>query len=182
MQAIGGQLAGRHVVTDSAGRRRVCQQGLYQARQVPVGMTDVLASVQQRGQVGAVRLTVVHQGVGPQDGLQPPPWASGLVPNLGEVREVTADLALVPGEQHRFDVGEVLVQCRAADAGPAAIFDIVTEASPCPTTSFAVASMAASRTAWRCSSTVLVHSFGIRHLIRHDAIDTDCIVDDRVSR
>lgn len=116
MQAVGGQLAGRHIVTDRPGRRRLRQQPLDEAGQLPVRVVDVLAPVQKRGQVGVVRPAVVHLGVGLQDGLDPLTGVSRLIPHVGELRQMPADLALVPGEKDRFDVGEVLVQGRAADA------------------------------------------------------------------
>ena len=40
-----------------------------------------------------------------------------LVPNRDEMIEVAGHLTFVPRQQDRFDVREVLVQCRTSDAG-----------------------------------------------------------------
>ena len=81
-------------------------------------MGDVLAAVHQRRQFGALRPLVGYLRVGSEDGFEPLAGAAvGLVPDLGEIFEVAGDVAVVPGDQDRLDVGEVLVQRRAADAG-----------------------------------------------------------------
>ena len=62
-----------------------------------------------------------------------------------------------------------------------AIADIVTDVSPRSVTSRAAASRVASRTAWRCSATVSVHSFGTRPVYRH-RIRGDMIMTVRLDR
>ena len=44
--------------------------------------------------------------------------AVGPLPDVVKLLEVIGDLALVPGGEDRVDVGEVLVERRAADSGP----------------------------------------------------------------
>ena len=74
------------------------------------GAGDVLALVRQRGQVGSVmRVLVLDEHVGLRDGLELRAGFGGF-PDLGELPEVAGDLALVPGEQDRLDVGEVPVR------------------------------------------------------------------------
>jgi hypothetical protein len=119
--------------------------------------------MQQPRQVAAVML-VHDQRVGLQDRLEPLAGVTGVVPDLGELGEVLGDLAFVPGEQDRFHIREVLVRRGPADAVCSAIWDIVTDASPCSATRAAVVSRVASRTARRCASIVSSHSLGTRSL------------------
>jgi hypothetical protein len=52
-----------------------------------------------------------------QDGLEAGGRAIGGVASLCQQAQVASNLPLVPGDQNRLDVGEVLVQRGAADAG-----------------------------------------------------------------
>jgi hypothetical protein len=64
-----------------------------------------------------LRSHVVHaHRVGEQDGSQPRVRGAGSVGDRLELIEVLADGAGVPRVEDRIDVGEVLVQRRAADA------------------------------------------------------------------
>jgi hypothetical protein len=58
-----------------------------------------------------------EEGVGLQDGTEALHRADASVPDFGQVCEVGLDLTIVPGEQDRFNVREVLVQRGAADPG-----------------------------------------------------------------
>ena len=80
---------------------------------------DVLASMQECGEFGAVVL-VVNERVGLEYSLQALASFASLVAELGELLEVAADLTFVPGDQDRFDVWEVLVQRRTSDGSFAA--------------------------------------------------------------
>src|SRR5450755_2186861 len=82
-----------------------------------VGPVDVLAPVQHGRELGAMGPLVGHDRVGLQDGFEPLAGAAALVPDSCEMFEVTGDLAFVPGGQDRLEVGEVLVQGGAPDAG-----------------------------------------------------------------
>jgi len=82
---------------------------------VLLGSGDVLASMQECGEFGAVVL-VVNERVGLEYSLQTLASVASLVAKLGELFEVAADLTFVPGDQDRFDVWEVLVQRRTSDA------------------------------------------------------------------
>jgi hypothetical protein len=77
---------------------------------------DALTVVQKRGELGPV-MPVLNECVSLQDGFEPLAGAAGPVPDPGEVVQVAGDLAIVPGGQDRLDVGEVLVQRGAPDAG-----------------------------------------------------------------
>ena len=84
--------------------------------ELPPGPGDVLAPVQQgHGQLGVVVL-VLDQRERLQDGLEPPGRGRG-VPGLGELAQVAGDVPVVPGDQDRLDVREVLVQRGPADPG-----------------------------------------------------------------
>jgi hypothetical protein len=77
---------------------------------------EVLATVQERGKFGAV-MPVVNERAGAEDGFQLPGRTTGLVPDAAKVVQMAGDLAFVPGDQDRLDVGEVLVQRGTPDAG-----------------------------------------------------------------
>jgi hypothetical protein len=63
---------------------------------------------QGHGQLGVVVL-VLDQRERLQDGLEPAGRGRG-VPGLGELAQVAGDVPVVPGDQDRLDVREVLVQ------------------------------------------------------------------------
>ena len=159
MQAVAGQLFGRHIIADLATGSALGQQVPDEVAELLVGSGHVGASMQQPRQVAAVML-VHDQRVGLQDRLEPLAGVTGVVPDLGELGEVLGDLAFVPGEQDRFHIREVLVRRGPADAVCSAVWDIVTDASPCSATRAAVVSRVASRTARRCASIVSSHSLG----------------------
>jgi hypothetical protein len=81
---------------------------------LPLGASDPLVPVKQRGESGVLVPAGVpgEGGVGLQHRFEPLTGVSGLVPDLGQVREVGCDLPIVPGEEDRFDVREVLVERR----------------------------------------------------------------------
>jgi hypothetical protein len=84
--------------------------------EVLLGSGDVLASMQECREFGAVVL-IGDEREGLEHGLEPLASAASLVPKLGKLFEVDGDVTFVPGDQDRFDVGEVLVQSRTPDAG-----------------------------------------------------------------
>jgi hypothetical protein len=115
VQAVGGQLVGRDVAAGRAVPGGLADQRGDERVQVRVSLGDVLAGVQQRGPVAAVAALADLGRVGPQDRFQP----GGRLRRLADVRqatEVRGDVPLVPGEQDRLDVREVLVERGAADA------------------------------------------------------------------
>jgi hypothetical protein len=67
-----------------------------------------------RGPGSVAPIGVVGQGL--QDGLELRAGFGGFQ-DVGDLPQVAGDLGLAPGEQNRFDVGEVPVQCGASDAG-----------------------------------------------------------------
>jgi hypothetical protein len=80
------------------------------------GAADALPVVQQRGQV-ALAMGVGETRVGAQHGREPQARIFLPLAGAGELVEVVGDLPLLPGEQDRLDIREVLVEGRAADAG-----------------------------------------------------------------
>ena len=61
---------------------------------------------------------VRDRGVLAQYSPDPLERLAGAIPDPDELVELLLDVLLVPGEQDRLDVGEVLVQRRPADARP----------------------------------------------------------------
>jgi hypothetical protein len=119
VQAVAREFVRGDVVPDVPGRRGLGDQAGDEGVQLLLGLVDVLAAVQQFGDAGAVRSPgAVVQRVRLERGAQSLPGGACGVGGLGELGEVLADLALVPGDQDRLDVGEVLVQRGPADAGP----------------------------------------------------------------
>ncbi len=100
------------------------------------------------------------EGEGVEHGLESLMGALGPVPYLGEVVEVVADLAFVPGEQDDSTSGKYLYSVARPIPESLAIRDIVTEVNPCSATRAAVVSRTAARTAARCASIVSFHSLG----------------------
>ena len=118
MQAVAGQLAGLDIITQLARPRGLGDEIADETEQLLLGSGDVLAAVHDRGELGALRPLVGYLSVGGEHGFEPLAGAAaGLIADLGEIFEVAGDVAVVPGGQDRLDVGEVLVQRRAADAG-----------------------------------------------------------------
>lgn len=116
MEAECGQLVGGHVVAGDAGLQSLGEQCTEEVSDVLPGMADVLAPVQERGKGAAmcvVRVVYVRQ----ENGLQPGEHVAGPVAGGDELLEVRDDLLFVPSDQDGIDVGEVLVQRRAPDAG-----------------------------------------------------------------
>jgi len=81
--------------------------------------SDLLVSMQERGEFGVVVSVglVGDEGVALEHSLESLASMASLVSDPSEMFEMAIDLTLMPGEQDRFDVGEVLVERRASDAG-----------------------------------------------------------------
>lgn len=105
VEAVAGQLLGRDIVADVARLGGLGQQICYEAEQVLLGLGDVLAAMQERRHVVVVML-VLDERIGLEDGTEPLTGVAGLVPDVLKMLKVTGDLALVPGQQDRFDVGK----------------------------------------------------------------------------
>ena len=78
--------------------------------------SDVLASVQQRGELGAV-LLVGNERERLEHCFKALHSPIGLVSDFCELVEMAGDLTFVPREENRLDICEVLVERRTADAG-----------------------------------------------------------------
>ena len=65
-----------------------------------------------------VVMLALDEPIGLEDGTEPLTGVAGLVPDVLKMLKVTGDLALVPGQQDRLDVGKVLVEGRSPDTGP----------------------------------------------------------------
>jgi len=110
VQAELSQLVCVDIAADPAGLHCFGEQLTDEMEQLALRMLHVVSAVQLGGQRGVPGVTG-QQGVGLQDGPQSV-LRLGMVPDLGQMREVLGDLTLVPGEQDGFDVREVLVQGR----------------------------------------------------------------------
>lgn len=71
-----------------------------------LGSYDLLVSMEERREFGLMVPAGVagDEGVGLEDRFEPLVSIGGLVPDFGEVCEVSRDLTLMPGVQDRFDV------------------------------------------------------------------------------
>ena len=118
MQAVARKLIRGHVVPKVAGPGALGKQLPDHGAKLLLGSADVLAPMQEcREFLVVLPMGLVRDlGVGLQHTLESLPGIGCLVPGLGKLFEVGAYLPLVPGEQDRFDVREVLVQSRPADA------------------------------------------------------------------
>jgi len=66
MQAVAGQLFGRHIIADLAAGCALGQQVSDEVSELLVGSGDMRAAMQQRGQVATVMLVDnQHVGLGP---------------------------------------------------------------------------------------------------------------------
>jgi len=116
VEAVGRQLDGADVSTDVAGFCGLLQEAFDQAVEMLLGSVDVLPSMQDRRELGAVVL-VGDERVRLEYGREPLERIAVLIPDRGELLEVAVDLTLVPGDQDRLDIREVLVERRASDPG-----------------------------------------------------------------
>ena len=71
----------------------------------------------QKGRQFVAGVAVGDQREGVQHGGEPLTRIAGVVACLDQLVQVVADLALVPGHEDRFNIGEVLVQRGPSDAG-----------------------------------------------------------------
>ena len=120
MQAVGGEFVGFGVVTDVACARGVGEDGADEVVQLSSWLGHLFVAVDECAELGAEPVPghPVHDAcVGRQHGVEPGAGVGGLFADGGELFEVRGDVAAVPGDQDRVDVGEVLVEGRAPDAG-----------------------------------------------------------------
>jgi hypothetical protein len=115
VEAVRRELTRRDVIADVAGHCGVGKQAFDQVADMLLCSRDVFTSMQQRGELVAVDV-VVKERVGLEHRRESFTRIVSMVSDLGEILEVTGDLPFVPGDEDRFDVGEVLVQSRTADA------------------------------------------------------------------
>ena len=118
MEAVARELVRRDIIPNVAGLCGLDQQVSDHVAELLLRPGDVLTSMQECREFGAVVLAVVgDEGVGLQHSFEPLGSTASLVPEYGEMFEVAGDMTFVPSEQDRLDVWEVLVQRRTADAG-----------------------------------------------------------------
>ena len=118
VQAVARKLVRRDISPDVACISDIGQETSNQLDELVLRSGEVLISMQEFREFGAVLFAVMNdECVGLEHGFEPIAGVTGLVPDLGEVLEMAGDVPLVPGEQNRFDVWEVLVQRRSPDAG-----------------------------------------------------------------
>ena len=118
VETVARELVRRHIVPEVAGLCGLDQQVSDHVAELLLRPGDVLTSMQECRELGAVVPAVVgDERIGLEHCFEPLAGVAGLVPELAEMFEVAGDATLVPGEQDRFDVWEVLVQRRTVDAG-----------------------------------------------------------------
>jgi hypothetical protein len=114
------ELLRRDVVTDRAGRDALGDQVAEEAVQPPVGRGDPVPAVQQLPEVGdpVLGAVVADAGVGLEHRLEALHRISDSGPECVEMVQVGVDVLLVPGQEDRLDVGEVLVERRPPIPAP----------------------------------------------------------------
>src|SRR6266511_179599 len=119
VETVARELVRCDIIADVAGLCGLGQQLSDHAVELLLGSGDLPVAMQERPQFGvavAVRL-MRDERVSVQHRLESLARVAGVVSGFGELLEVAADLAFVPGEQDRLDVWEVLVQRCPSDAG-----------------------------------------------------------------
>ena len=119
------KFGGGDVVADVAGPCGVGDEIADHCGEFPVRPGHVATSVEERGEGGILKVSLVmlrtvmlmiDEGVGLEHRLEAASRIPGLVTSFGEVFEMSGDLALMPRQEYRFDVGKVLVQRGPADS------------------------------------------------------------------
>ena len=116
VEAVPRELVWWDVLPDVPVRGGLAQQSTQKPLEVLLGASHVASSVEEGGHVVVV-MPVLYESERLDDSLEPLYGRTALVPERGELLEVSGDLALMPGEKDRFDVGEVLVQRGPTNAG-----------------------------------------------------------------
>ncbi len=116
MEAVAGKLVGRDIISQVAGRYALDEQVPDEIPELPLRPGDVFPSMQKGREFGAVVL-VGHERERLEHSFDPLAGGTGPIPDFGEMFEVAGDLAFVPGDQYRVDVGKVLVQRRPPYSG-----------------------------------------------------------------
>jgi hypothetical protein len=118
VEAVGGELVGGDVVSHDLLVGGIGHEVADELVELLASAGEVLALVQGGGERAAVALLLSDAGVGGKDGFEPVGGVTVLVAQRAELVDVGgSDLSVVPGAQDGVDVGEVLVQGRAPDAG-----------------------------------------------------------------
>ncbi len=117
VQAVAGKLVGRDIISQVAGRYALDEQVPDEIPELPLRSGDVFPSMQEGREFGAFVL-VGHDCERLEHSFEPLARVTCSIPDFGEMFEVAGDLAFVPGDEYRVDVGKVLVQRRPSYAGP----------------------------------------------------------------
>src|SRR4051812_14609136 len=98
MHTVGGEFVGGDIIPEETGLGSFGQHVAQHVVELPMGMGDVLTSVQERDEAGAdvLMLTAVllllDEGVGLQHGLESLPCVARLVSSPRELFEMAGDL------------------------------------------------------------------------------------------
>ena len=118
MEAVARQFGRRDIIPEVASLSDLGQKVSDQVNELSLRPGDMLASMQQCREFGAVVLALVgDERVGLEHSFEPLTSIARLVPDFGEMFEMAGDMTFVPGDQDRSNVWEVFVQCRTPYAG-----------------------------------------------------------------
>ncbi len=118
MQAVVGELVVRNIPSHIARCGRVDEKRTDHVAELMLRLCHLMILMEERRKLGVVVTMelVDDERVGLEHRAKSLARTTGFVPDLAEMREVPADLTLVPAAEDRFDVGEVFVERRASDA------------------------------------------------------------------
>jgi hypothetical protein len=158
VQAVAREFVRRDIIPRVASLCPLGNQVSDDSAEVLLGSGDVLASMQECREFGAVVL-MGNEGEGLEHGFEPLASAASLAPSCQATRIASTS-------------GKYLYKVARPMPVSSATCDMVTDSSPCFSTSEAVVSRVASRTARRCVSIVLLHSLGMGSSIRDGGRET----------
>jgi hypothetical protein len=120
VKAVTGELVSRDIGAELAAFRSHGDEIANHLAKGGLRSCNVVISMNERRQFAVVPARLMRQKrVSLEDSGESLVCRRGPVSELGELLEVSGDLAFVPGQQDRFDIGEVLVQRCSSDPGPA---------------------------------------------------------------
>ncbi len=112
------QLVGRDIAAKSTCVRELRQQSTNEVEEPALRVGDMRIAMQQRNKLGGVLPAPVDtQRIDPKHRLEPGAGITGPAAQRRELLEMPGNVPVVPRDQDRLDVREVLVQRRPTDPG-----------------------------------------------------------------